>query len=176
MLNSGNGPFVDVQTDGNAVLRQLFRRGLHPGIVTALANIGAKDLKLQTLQSGALEYLTFFQAGTGQRIHQHLGFDILVTVDLNRGNGRPFLYRQNQHAAVATGLHIGKHATSKQFLDRVRQFRLINLFTDVDRESGKHRTCRDPLKAFHFDIRDREFICHRRLGTGGTDREANSYS
>ncbi len=176
MVDRSDRPLIDIQANRNAVSGQLLGRCLYPGVVAPLGNVRAQNFQFQTFKSRTPEYLAFLKPGASEGIHQHLGFNVLVALNLDIADGGSFTNRQDKHTGIPAGLNVGEKTGPEQRLDRISQLGLVHLLANIDRERGKNSTRRYPLQAFHLNIRNSELISKCWLQAGHGYSEANGYT
>jgi len=156
VLDRSHGAFVDFHFQRNAVARLRYHFGIDRSRVATLGNVLALQLVTNTFEGGALEDFTFRQTGLLEALHQVLGGDRLVALDLDTGDGRALDDRDHQNVAFAAQLDILKETGFEQRTSGFHQATIIRLLADVQRQGTKHATRGDPLEAVDANIRDSE--------------------
>ena len=129
--------------------------------VLAAREILVGEVLLHFIEHRLIEGLAGGETDIAQRALQVLGLDVLVALDLEAFDRRPFDHSDDQRAAVAPHLDIAEEAGRIQGAHRFGDAALIELIADIDRQVVVDRALGDALQAFDADIADRE---RRRCG------------
>ncbi len=163
MLNRRGLAFLDVDVDRDAVARQFFDVGVDRLRHSAPARrIAAIEFEVDALERRLLEDLAFFQALLAEPLHQRVGLDRLVALELDRVDRGTLDHGDDQRVAVARESDVAKIARLEQQTDQLADRRLVDLIADVDRQQIEHRSRGHALQPLNADVRHGERIGERK--------------
>jgi hypothetical protein len=128
-----------------------------------------------------VEALAARQADAAQRLLQVLGLDVLVALDLEALDRRPFQHRDDQHGAVAPQFDVAKESGRVQRLHRLAEAPHVQRVADVHRQIVEDGAFGDALQAFDTNVADDEAVarmwrncCFLRIGLGNDEAHAHA--
>ena len=149
---------VDVDRDLDLVVRHFLGLGVDRHRVLAAREILLGEVAPDLIQHRLVEALAAGEPDIAQRLLQVLGLDVLVALHLEAFDGRALQHRDDQHAAVATQLHVAEETGRVQRLHRLRDAPSIELVADVDRQVVEDRAFGDALQALDPNVADHEVV------------------
>ncbi len=161
-------PFLDVEVDAHAVVGQVLDLRIDAHRVLAAAVVLVGEVLRHFLERRAVEGLARRQPDIAERFLQVLGLDVLVALDLDALERRPFEYGNQQRIAVAADLDVAKETGRVQRPQRLAHPLGVELVADIDRQVVEYRAFGDALQSLDLDVADRKLGGVRRLRAHGT--------
>ncbi len=168
LLDLGSLTFDESELQVYPVARQRGDDSLDLGGVLAHAIVEIFQPFLEGGKHGAIQRVADTDAGGLQTLGQLFLFDILVTGELDAGDGRTLLDHDLQHLTITVDLHILEVARGVELLDGIRQRHGVDRVANPDRQVQQCRTQGHPLQTFDLDI------LHHKRGRGRLGQETGA--
>ncbi len=120
------------------------------------------QFELEALQLVLVEDSPLGHADAVERLLEGLVFDVVVTLEVDLGDRRPFADLDDEHVATPQQLDIVEKTGGIELANDLGAAIRIETLADVDRQIAEHRADRDLLVADDLDILDDEALRARR--------------
>ncbi|MNT25186.1 hypothetical protein D3C72_1606930 [compost metagenome] len=106
----------------------------------------------RALEHGAVENAAFGKTDLTQRRGDRLGVEFAHAVEIDGGDGRPFLHHDHNHVVVRLDLHVGEKARAVQAANGLGRFFFSEFLAHFNGEITEDGAGVSPLNPFYADI------------------------
>ena len=163
LADAGALAFLDVDFHPHAVVGHFLDLRIDAHGVLAAAEILVGEELLDVLEHRAIEGLARGEPYVTQALGEILGLDVLVALEFEALDRRPFEHGDDQRAALPAQLHVAEKVGVVERADRFAHALRRQSIADIHRQVVVHRAFRDALQTLDADVVDAQRLRHRRL-------------